>query len=297
MNVSFFTTNAYQGYPQLQRDVRDVKEQVGQVDSVDEKIEKSLFGSLPPVRRLMSLPDKFANGDIAAGVGLASLALVNLPEDCRDIKAGYNQLAAKLAGKTYVAPYVYQNLQHPFSFFRGTLLHNLVDPNKAKNKDLALKLFQMDTTVADTVFGQKILNFLGVKQNGTAPTQIKNIGHTDANPFYLEAKKYVGGGIFGDLTARAMNRTTKIGAIILAAIELPKIFRAMGEGDSLSEQVGSTVKQTGKSAINVTSILAGIGYGGALGAKKFGAIGSLVGMGVGAVIGATASNKIQEVIS
>ncbi|MEI8377123.1 MAG: Hsp70 family protein, partial [bacterium] len=44
-------------------------------------------------------------------------------------------------------------------------------------------------------------------------------------------------------------------------------------------------------------LIAGIGYGGALGAKKFGAMGSLVGMGVGAVLGATASNKIQDIIA
>ena len=68
----------------------------------------------------------------------------------------------------------------------------------------------------------------------------------------------------------------------------------MEQGDTLTEQVGNTAKQTVKSGINFASITAGIAYGGAIGAKKFGATGSLIGMGVGATLGAFASNKIQS---
>ena len=47
----------------------------------------------------------------------------------------------------------------------------------------------------------------------------------------------------------------------------------------------NAIKSTAKSAINLTSSIAGIGYGGAIGAKYFGPLGSLIGMGIGAIAG------------
>jgi hypothetical protein len=94
-----------------------------------------------------------------------------------------------------------------------------------------------------------------------------------------------------------MKRTTKLGVIALGLLELPKILKSTNQGNSIAEQTGNTGKQLVKSGINLTSVTAGIAYGGAFGAKKFGAIGSLVGMGAGAVLGATASNKIQSLVS
>ncbi len=294
MNVSFFTTNAYQGYPQLQRDVRDVKEKVDKVDSVDEKIEKSVFGSLPPVRRIMSLPDKINNGDAASAVGLASLAIVNFPEDMRDIKAGYNQLAAKLGGKAYTPAYDYSKYQHYFSFFKGTLMQEWM--NKAKTqagRERVAKWYAMDESIYNSKFGEKVKGFLGITDGKSKYVpEMKNVFGNEMFVSEIKANSK-----FAELTGRAMKRVTILGVAALALLELPKLFKAMNKGDSISEQAGNTIKQTGKSAINVTSILAGIGYGGALGAKKFGAMGSLVGMGVGAVLGATASNKIQDIIA
>jgi hypothetical protein len=292
LNVSFLTTNAYQGYPQLQKDVRDVKEQVGQVDSVDEKLEKSVFGSLPPVRRVMSLSDKFNNGDTVAGVGLASLAIVNLPEDIRDMKAGYRQLEAKFKGTAYTAPYEYAKYQHDFSFFKGTLLQNWMNKIQTEaGKEKVAKWYAMDESLYNSKFGEKVKGFLGINDGPFVATEGKNVFGKK-----LVVSEVVAKNGFAELTGRAMKRLPILSVVALALLELPKIFKSMNKGDSISEQAGNTVKQTGKSAINVTSILAGIGYGGAFGAKKFGAVGSLVGMGVGAVIGATASNKIQDVI-
>ena len=101
------------------------------------------------------------------------------------------------------------------------------------------------------------------------------------------------GSAFAKLTARAMSRTTLIGIAVLAAIELPKIFKAMSQGDNIGEKAENTVKQTIKAGINLTSITAGIAYGGAIGSKYGKAVGSLVGMGAGAVFGSLVSKKIQ----
>lgn len=305
MNVKFYTTNAYQNYPQLQQDVNDVKGQVARVDSVDKQVgssfapcvEKSCFGSLPPVRRVMSLNDKVSQGDVIGVAGLMSLALVNLPEDCRDIGAAYKQGAAYLQGKPYQAAYDATKFQHDFSFFRGTLLHHLVDPNTTKNPKLTEKLLSLDVPLSTTNWGEKLINFFGAKESKVIDTTIEDIGHTVEAPRWVLAKEFKG-SMFGQLTGRAMTRIPKIGAIALALLELPQILKSMNKGDTISEQASSTVNQTAKSAVNVTSILAGIGYGGAIGAKmcgnRFSAIGSLVGMGVGAVFGALTSKKIQE---
>ena len=104
------------------------------------------------------------------------------------------------------------------------------------------------------------------------------------------------GSAFAKLTARAMSRTTLIGTAVLVVIELPKIFKAMGKGDNISEKAGNTVKQAVKSGINIVSITSGIAYGGAIGSKYGKAVGSLIGMGAGAVLGSLTSKKVQEII-
>lgn len=290
-----FYYNQAQQYPQIQQDYKDIKKHVEKTNPTDEGLKVALE-ALPPVRRLSSLPDKIQNGDYAPAVGLASLALINLPEDMRDIKASYSQLFEK----GYKPKYDYKNYQHDFSFFRGTLFNDFVDPNKTKNPELAEKLLKHDKTLLETSFGQKIMKLLNVNVVGGITTSIKNIGHSEDTPRYVKALKFQGNGKFtgfGELTARAMTRTTKIGVLALTALELPKILKSMGQGDNIAEQAGNTAKQTVKSGVNIASITAGIAYGGAIGAKKFGATGSIVGMGIGAITGAFASNKIQNLAS
>ena len=175
------------------------------------------------------------------------------------------------------------------------MLHKFVDPNTTKNPELAKKLLKADKTMADTGFGKKVLNFLKVGSVGKIQTKIEDIGSTKQNPVFLKAKVYESKNLFGDLTARAMTRTTKLGVLALAAFEVPKIFKALNQGDDISEQASNGVKQTVKSGINLASITAGIASGGAIGAKKFGATGSLVGMAAGAIFGSFTSKKIQEI--
>ncbi len=296
-NILYY--NQAQQYPQIRRDYKDVKKHVDKVDDTDKGLFYALE-SLPPVRRLSSLPDKIQNGDYAPAIGLASLALINLPEDCRDIKASGKQLHSILTGKEPNLSYDYKNYQHKFSFYRGTLLKDFVNPNKANNPELAKKLLKSDKTLLTTKFGEKLLKLLNVEAIDIVNTSTEDILHTKEKPIYVEAFKFEGKGnfkAFGELTARAMTRTTLIGTGILAVLELPKIFKAMGQGDNISEQTGNTAKQTIKSGVNVASITAGIAYGGAIGAKKFGPTGSIVGMGLGAIFGSFTSTKIQSILT
>lgn len=287
--------NQAQQFPQIQQDYRDIKQRVDKEDSINDPIMYALE-ALPPVRRISSLPDKIQNGDILPALGLAGLVAVNFPEDMRDINSAWKQLTEK----GYKASYNMNDYQHRFSFFRGTLLKNFANPNKAKDPDLARKLLNADKTIFQTKFGQKILKALNVSIDDVTPTTIEDIISTKKDPVFVEAFKFKGNGkfkAFGELTGRAMTRTTLVGTAVLAALELPKIFKAMEQGDNIIEQAGNTAKQTVKSGINFASITTGIAYGGAIGSKYGKSAGSLIGMGAGAILGAFSSKKIQEFVS
>lgn len=253
------------------------------------------FEAVPMYRRVASLPDEVDSGNGTKALGMAALALINLPEDCRDVVGATKQVKSIFTGKPYVGSYNYKELQHPFSFFRGTLLHKLVDPNTSTKPGLGQKLLSYDKTLTETKLGGKILDALGVKITGTKDTKIETIGSTKEAPKYLEAKVFEGSK-FGKLTARAMERITAPSLLIVAALELPKIIKACAKGDNLQESSGNLISQTVKSGINFASITAGIAYGGAIGSKYGKGFGSLVGMGAGAILGGFASKTVQSVI-
>ena len=233
--------------------------------------------AIPPVRRAISIPDKIQHGEITSALAMASLALINLPEDMRDIKSALEQF------KGAEPKYKYKKFQHDFSFFRGTAIEEWLHGQIKKGKKWANWLFDNDKTLAETTFGKKLLNLVRAKES----EDIVSANRTNFLGMEEYAFKY-DGSKFAQLTGRALKRTTKLGVLALALLEAPKIINAI--------QKGETVEQTAKSAINVASITAGIGYGGAIGAKHGGAIGSLVGMGFGAVLGSKLSEKIQEII-
>lgn len=164
--VEDISNTSYQTLPVI-RDYRQVKQFVQnteqQVESFDEKLSFSALEALPPARRISSLPEKFKNNEYLSAAGLAALALVNLPEDWRDIKAAGNQINCALSGKKFKGSYNYKTFQHPFSFFRGTLLEPLVNFKKTNNIERARKLYDMDKTLLDTKFGKKINDVLGTE--------------------------------------------------------------------------------------------------------------------------------------
>lgn len=310
--------NSYNSYPQLKKDIQEVKGAVEKTDSIDESVKKMTTGVVTPFRRLGSLDDKLKKHEYFAAAGLTTLAVVNLPEDCRDLQKGIQQINHNvLSRKTkdyfknhtsktgrdiyknfihYDALYDRKTYQHGFSFFRGTLLERFANPYQAKNKELAAKLLEADRSVLRSNFGEFVLKKLGVEEIDCVDTTIKDIGHSKKNPLYISASSFKGGSKFGRLTAKAMHRIPLLSVAALALIELPKIFKSHKEGGTAISKVDSVAKQTVKSGINVAGILAGIGYAGAAGSKYFGPLGSLVGMGVGAVAGAIGSKKIQELI-
>ena len=265
--------------PQIQQDYEEVK---GSVDK--ENKLPSVFDVIPTFRRIEKVPDKIENSDFVPASGLVALAVLNAPEDWRDMKSAYSQIKSGLTDKPFIPSYNYKIAQHPFSFFRGTLLHKFVNPKTSPCPKLAKWLFKNDTTLWNTKLRDYVAKKFNIKESWIK-TSIKNITYTDAHPSYIDAKSFITKSTFGELTARAMTRTTKIGTIVLGGLEAAHLVKEISDGEN-------AIKSTAKSAINLFSSIAGIGYGGAIGAKHLGPVGSLVGMGLGAIAG----NQVSKLL-
>jgi len=262
-------------YPAIANDYKQVKECVEKKQDTKSAPEPitCVFEALPPVRRTLSIPDKIKHGENATAFGMASLALINLPEDLRDIRGAYNQL------KGAAQKYDYKNYQHNFSFFKGTAVEEWLHKHIDAGKKWAQWLYNLDKSLDSTMLGQKLVNSLGAKKTGVIPSNIKNFKGLN-----MPAVSY-SGSIFGKFTARALRRTTVLGIGATALLELPKIIKS-----------DEKTKQAVKSAMNVVSITSGIGYCGAIGVRYGGATGSLIGMGLGALLGSKLSEKLQNSI-
>jgi hypothetical protein len=244
------------------------------------------FEAVPMYRRTASLPETIQNGDIATGLGIAGLALIYFPEDCRDVIGAAKQVKSIFTGKPYKGSYEYKDYQHNFSFVRGSSVDKLLHKKAAEGKDWAQWLLNIDKPIAETGIGKKIISATGAKEIEPVKTEIKDFKNESVKAFGYE------GHVFAEMTGRAMRRVTKIGLIATAALELPHILKAFDEGNDVN-----TGKQFAKSAINVATMTAGIAYGGAIGSKYGKSFGSLVGMGAGAILGSVVSNTAQGVLS
>lgn len=297
-NALYYNQNKF---PSIAKDYSDAKNRAEKItnekcDDKDENLFNYAFAAIPQMRRIESVGDKLDNNQLTSALGMASLALINFPEDCRDLKSAAKQIKSAITREKFEPSYDYKKYQHPFSFFRGTVLKNFANPNVYKHPEFANKLLKSDKTLTQTAFGKKILDFLGVKKVDQIETKIKSIKHTEVTPAFVNARIY-GGNAFGKLTARALERCTVWGLGAMALLEIPQIISSFGEGDSALDKAENGAKQILKSGITVATVTAGIGYMGAIGSKYGGSAGSLIGMGIGAAIGGYGSKKLQEIIS
>lgn len=256
-------------------------------------VEKTVVSTVAPARRLCDIPDMVRSGDTIAAIGLAGLTVVSLPEDCRDLKAAYNHSSCVLRKRRISAPYNYHKYQHDFSFFRGTLLHEAMKRVKSeRGKKIVDNLYKSDITLYNTKFGKWVQNILGIENGKNIKSSIKNLYGQEVSVQKIIVKKDFLG--LKELTGRAMKRTSLLGLAFMGLLELPKIIKSITKCDDAQEKTKSFAKQVGKSSLNVFGVTAGMGYIGAIGAKKYGALGSLIGMGLGVIAGAGASKWIQN---
>lgn len=259
-------------------------------ETVYEKAGEAALGTFVPFRRIASLPDKINQGDVFGAIGLTSLMIINLPEDMRDVKSAYNQIAHS---GTFKPSYNTVKYQHDFSFFKGTLLQDYMDNciKSEKGKAAVKKWYESDKSLYNSKFGslvKKALNITDKVADNADQTW------TDGLNIGRKLTEVKAPNAFARMTGRAMKRVTVYGLAAMAILEIPKIIKAFSKKGNSEEKLKEGVKQTAKSGINVATVLTGIAYGGAIGASKFGIFGSLAGMGVGAMLGSTASGFLQK---
>ena len=263
------------------------------VDSIIEPVEQTVVSSVAPARRISGIPDMLKNGDTFGAAGIAALTLINLPEDCRDLKAAYKHSACLLSRKNAPKAYDYKIFQHDFSFFRGTILHELMKRVKSKRgKKIVKAFYNADKTVYNTGFGRFLQKILGITNGSPVNSSVKALWGSPLPVSSINVKNDFLG--LKELTGRALKRTTVLGLAFMGLLELPKIIKSLKNGENTKEKTKSFAIQSGKSALNVLSVSAGMGYLGAIGAKHGGALGSLLGIGLGAIAGVTGASAIQR---
>ena len=239
------------------------------------------FEGVPIFGRVNNVPEKLNEKEYTPAMGLVSLAIMNGPEDLRDVMSAYNQIKGGFPSpKTFHSGYDNKYAQHPFSFFRGTIFSEYMNPKSkdCPNPKLAAKLIQEDKTLWDTKFGDWVKGKLNIEENKIV-TDIERIESTAQNPKKIYAKKFITNNPIKDIIARAMTRTTKLGTIALGGIEAAHVVHEVKNGENFFEQIG-------KSIATLTTTIVATGILGAIGAKHLGPTGSLVGMGLGAITGA-----------
>ena len=248
--------------------------------SVDKKDEtNSIFDIVPQVQKA----EQLQKSNSASTPAIATLALLNAPEDIRDLQGACKQISSLIKGEKFVPPYNYKIAQHPFSFFRGTLLNNFVNPNTSPFPKLARWLLKQDKTLMETKIGTFFAKKFNIKQS-SIDTNIKSISYTNSNPSFVKAK-FFKGTPFGILTARALTRTPKLGVFALGAVEGIDVLSDVANGENIFET-------TAKSATNLLGSITLSGYCGAIGSKMFGVTGSMLGTGIGNL----ANNKLNNIL-
>ena len=262
-------------------------------DVIDKKaIVLAALSPIVPLRRISSLPDNISDDNYTRAAGLLGLALINLPEDFRDLGSAWNQV---VHGK--LPTYDFKNAQASFSFFRGTMLEDVIN----KMGKVGAFLHDWDIPLYDTKFGsflQRIFKFnIDIKHSKITGRQVSKVMlDKDGKPYIdkiaIKACKIEGKPI-AKLVGRALLRITLISFGILGLLELPGIVKKVIGAHSVKNKAKEGSKQTLKAIVNIVSIQAGISLMGAFLAKKGPAF-SLLGMGIGSVIGTLTSKSIQK---
>ena len=156
---------------------------------------------------------------------------------------------------------------------------------KCPHPKAAAWLIKQDKTLWDTKLGNWIQEKLGVEVDDIR-TDIPRIDYTESNKKMVKAKVFKTSNPFADITARALTRTSKLGAIALGGIEAAHVVHEVSNGKNFFAEAG-------KSTLTLGTTLGATGVLGAIGAKHLGPTGSLLGMGLGAITGAVVSKAMD----
>ncbi len=228
-----------------------------------------LLGIIPATRRISPIEDNEKGNNRFKAFGLGLLALINLKEDFRDMLSICG-LSRSNAPKGYYSK---------FKFFVGTPVENWL-----KKTERGQDFFDdWDTTLADTKIGDKIYNYMNIKEDLRRFPKETKFPFCKPEIIHREYTK-LEGKFLGRLACLTMNRVTKIGLVFMSLLELPSIYKAIKIND---------YSQIPKSALNVVSctVCGGL-FSALLSLLTHSPAGSVIGLGLGLFIG----NKIQQLI-
>ena len=269
-------------FPEIYSDYKNLKNSIS-----GESSSNVIFEGLPMYGRINSIPDKLENKDYTPAMGLVSLAVLNGPEDLRDVMSAYKQIKDGFKDPHFHSGYDNKIAQHPFSFFRGTIMNDYLNPSSkdCPNPKAAEWIIRQDKTLWDTKLGSWVQERLGIK-TGKMITEIHDIEHAANNPRHVYAKVFKTNNPFKDILARAMTRTPVLGVAAMGGIEAAHVAHEVKNGKNFFEE-------SGKSLLTLGTTLAATGILGAIGAKHLGPTGSLAGIGLGAISGAAVSHVLE----
>ena len=269
-------------FPEIYSDYKNLKNSIS-----GESSSNVIFEGLPMYGRINSIPDKLENKDYTPAMGLVSLAVLNGPEDLRDVMSAYKQIKDGFKDVTFHSGYDNKIAQHPFSFFRGTILNDYLNPSSEEcpNPKAAAWIIKQDKTLWDTKLGE----WFKKKFNIETALDVTNIEQIDSTPTHkrlVPAKVFKCSNLFKDITARAMTRTPVLGVAAMGGIEAAHVAHEVKNGKNFFEE-------SSKSLLTLGTTLAATGILGAIGAKHLGPTGSLAGIGLGAITGAIVNKTID----
>ena len=269
-------------FPEIYSDYKNLKNSIS-----GESSSNVIFEGLPMYGRINSIPDKLENKDYTPAMGLVSLAVLNGPEDLRDVMSAYKQIKDGFKDPHFHSGYDNKIAQHPFSFFRGTIMNDYLNPSSkdCPNPKAAAWIIRQDKTLWDTKLGNWVQKKLGIEVDEKV-TQIQDIASTSVDKKLVLAKVFKTNNPFKDILARAMTRTPVLGVAAMGGIEAAHVAHEVKNGKNFFEE-------SGKSLLTLGTTLAATGILGAIGAKHLGPTGSLLGIGLGAITGAIVNKTID----
>ena len=275
--------------PDIQKDYLDIKNRLISQEDNKSSIFETLEEQAPWYGKIAEATNELEDKNYIPATGLISLAVLNGPEDVRDAMDIWRQFKNKFKPtKSWISGYDNKYAQHPYSFFRGTVLSDVLNPysEDCPSPKWATKIIRADKTLWDTKLGNWVQKKFGIK-TFKVKTDIKEIDFTLKNLHKVLATGLKSPNKFADITARAMLRTPILGVGALGLVEASDIIHEVKNGKNFFEE-------TGKSLATLGTTLLATGVLGAIGSKHYGAVGSLAGTTLGALTSATVSNIIDS---
>ena len=257
-------------------------------------LSNAVLETVPVFGKTPEITERVKSKDYPGATIVASQLALDFPNLIDDAVDAVDQLDKTIKTKIcgdgykymYKKAYDFKKAQHPFSYFRGTLLQDYVNPysSKCPNPKLGEWLIRQDKTLWDTKIGEKTKEYFKVKET-KIKTKIKDIRSTELNKVNLRAKSFESPSKFGKFAARAMTRTPVIGLVVSGAIETCQVVNAIKNGEEPDKAIV-------KGALRFTSGTAITAICGTVG-SFLGPVGSLIGLGIGAGLSYLVSKAIK----